>query len=149
MQAWSARFPGLEVCPLSGTEIRALADNQPDAPSISDQDGPINHRSFTYVPRVPDPTVGLPQSQSRRGAHAPVSSAALLRCQRCGGMRSRTYHWRHYHDPIAYPTIGVCSRRRTGCANAKMLKEQSTVDSGTMERSIAELPGWGHVLDPM
>lgn len=36
-----------------------------------------------------------------------------LRCQRCGGMRSRTYHWRHYHGPIAYPAIGVCSRRRT------------------------------------
>ncbi|OJJ52133.1 hypothetical protein ASPSYDRAFT_52341 [Aspergillus sydowii CBS 593.65] len=101
--------------------------------------------------RVPDSRVGLPQSQSRRGANAPVSSAAPsggLRCQLCGDMRSQTYHWRHYHDPIAYPAIGVCSRCRTGCANAKMLKEQSTVDSGTMERSIAELPGWGRALDP-
>ncbi|KAL4915354.1 hypothetical protein BDW62DRAFT_212720 [Aspergillus aurantiobrunneus] len=106
--------------------------------------------SFTYVSRVPESRVGLPQSQSRRGANAPVSSAApsgRLWCQLCGGMRSRTYHWRHYHDPIAYPTIGVCSRRRTGCADAKMLKERSTVDSA-MERSIAELPGWEYVLDP-
>ena len=151
MQTWSARFPGLEVCPVSGTEIRALADNQPDVPSVPDPDGWINHRSATHVSQVPDSRVGLSQSQSRRGAKAPVSSAApcgRLRCQRCGGMRSRTYHCRHYHDPIAYPAIGVCSRRRTGCANAKMLKERSTVDSGTMECSIAELPGWGHVLDP-
>ena len=128
------------------TEFRALADNQPDVPSVPDQDGPIHHRSVTYVSRVPDSRVGLPQSQSRRGANAPVSSAVPsgpLRCQRCGGMRSRTYHCRHYHDPIAYPAIGVCSRRRTGCANTKMLKERSTLD-----RPIAELPGWGHVLDP-
>ncbi|KAL2801575.1 hypothetical protein BJX63DRAFT_438689 [Aspergillus granulosus] len=43
VQAWSARFPGLE----------------PDVPSVSDQDGPINHRRVTYVPRVPDSKVGL------------------------------------------------------------------------------------------
>ncbi|OJJ52288.1 hypothetical protein ASPSYDRAFT_52204, partial [Aspergillus sydowii CBS 593.65] len=119
--------------------------------SVPDPDGGINNRSVTYVSRVPDSRVGLPQSQSHRGANAPVSSAApsgWLRCQRCGGMRSRTYHCRHYHDSIAYPAIGVCSRRRTGCANAKMPGERSTVDSGTMERSIAELPGWGHALDP-
>jgi hypothetical protein len=152
MQAWGARFPGLEVCPLSGTEIRALADNQPDVPSVPsvpDQDGCIKPQSVTYVSRVPDSRVGLPQSQFRRGAHAPGSSAALsgrLWCQRCGGMCWRTYHCRHYRDPIAYPAIG--SRRRTGCANAKMLKERSTVGSGTMERSIAELPGWGRALDP-
>ena len=150
-QAWSARFPGREVCLLSGTVTRVLADNQADVPSAPDPDGGINHQSITYVSRVPDSRVGLPQSQSHRGANAPVSSAApsgWLRCQRCGGMRSRTYHCRHYHDPIAYPAIGVCSRRRTGCANTKRLKEWSTMDSGTMDRSIAELPGWGRALDP-
>lgn len=150
IQAWSPRFPGLEVYPLSGTEIRALADNQPDVPSMPDPDGSINHRGVAYASRVPDSRVGLPQSQPRRGAKAPVSSAApsgRLRCQHCGGRRSRAYHYRHYHDPIAYPAIGVCSRRRTGC-DTKMLKEQSTVESGTMECSIVELPGWGHVLDP-
>ncbi|OJJ51994.1 hypothetical protein ASPSYDRAFT_724134 [Aspergillus sydowii CBS 593.65] len=118
---------------------------------VPEPDGGINHRSVTYASRVPDSRVGLPQSRFHRGANAPVSLAApsgRLRCQRCGGMRSRTYHWRQYHDPIAYPAIGVCSRRRTGCANAKMLQERSTVDSGTMECSIAELPGWGNVLDP-
>lgn len=137
--------------PAFWNRIKALADNQPDVPSVPDPGGCINHGSVTYVSRVTDSRVGLPQSQSRRGAKAPVSSAApsgRLRCHRCGGMRSRTYHWRHYHDPIAYPAIGVCSRRRTGCANAKMLKERSTVDSGTMECLIAELPGWGHVLGP-
>ncbi|KAL2838683.1 hypothetical protein BJX68DRAFT_259157 [Aspergillus pseudodeflectus] len=120
--------------------------------SVPDQDGPINHRRVTYVPRVPDSGVGLAaQSRCRRGANAPVPLAApsgRLRCQRCGGTRSRTYHCRHYRDPIAYPAIGVCARRRTGCANMKMSKEQSTVDGGTMDRSITELPGWGHALDP-
>jgi hypothetical protein len=150
VQAWSAGFPGLEVCPLSGTKFAALADSQPDMPSVPDQDGPINHRRVTYVPRVPDSRVGLAQSRRRRGADVPVSSAApsgRLRCQRCGGVRSRTYHCRHFRDPVAYPAIGVCSRRRTGCAN-RMLKERSTVDGGTMYRSTAELPGWGHALDP-
>ncbi|KAL2783621.1 hypothetical protein BJX66DRAFT_120097 [Aspergillus keveii] len=121
------------------------------ASSVPDQDGPINHQRVTYMPRVPDSRVGLPQSQSRGGANARVSSAAQsgrLRCQRCGGMRSRTYHYQHFRDPIAYPAIGVCSRCRTGCANTKMLEERSTMDGGTMDRSIAELPGRGHALDP-
>jgi hypothetical protein len=115
----------------------ALAGSQPDVPSVPDQDGPINHRRVTSVPRVPD-------SRSRGVANARVSSAApsgRLRCQRCCGTRSRTYHCRHCRDPIAYPAIGVCSRRRTGCANAKILKQRSTVDGDTMDRSIAELPG--------
>jgi hypothetical protein len=145
VQAWSARSPGREVCPLSGTELRGLADSQPDVPSVPDQEGPINHRRVASVPRVPDSRVGLAQSRSRRGASAPVSSVApsgRLRCQRCGGTRSRTYHCRHFRDPIASPAIGVCSRRRTGCASTKM-KERSTVDGDTMDRSIAELPGWG------
>jgi hypothetical protein len=151
VQTWNARSPGLEVCPLSGTEIRAFADNQSDVPSVPDQDGAINHRSVTYVSRAPDFRVGSSQPLSRRRTKEAVSSAApsdRLRCQRCGGRRSRSYHCRHYRDPIAYPAIGVCSRRRTGCAPTKILKEQSTVDKGTMEHSIAELPGWEHALDP-
>ncbi|KAL2840005.1 hypothetical protein BJX68DRAFT_258670 [Aspergillus pseudodeflectus] len=121
------------------------------ASSVPKQDGPINNRRVTYVPRVPDSRVGLAQSRCRRGANVPVPSAApsgRLRCKRCGGTRSRTYHCRHSRDPIAYPAIGVCSRRRTGCANTKMLKQPSTVDGGTTDRSIAELPGWGHALGP-
>ena len=146
MQTWSARFPGLEVCPISGTEIRALADDQPDVPSVPVEDGSINHRSVPYGSRVRDCRVGSSQARSRRCANAPVSSAApsdRLRCQCCGGTRSRTYHCHHYHEPRAYPAIGVCSRRRRGCADAKMLKERSPMD-----RSNAELPGWGHALDP-
>ncbi|KAL2825827.1 hypothetical protein BDW59DRAFT_172192 [Aspergillus cavernicola] len=118
---------------------------------VPDQDGPINHQRVTYVPRVPDSRVGLAQSRRCRGANVAVSSAALsgwLRCQHCGGTRSRTYHCRHFRDPIVYPAIGVCSRCRTGCANTKMLKEQSTVDGGSMDCSIADLPGWGHALGP-
>ena len=146
MQTWSARFPGLEVCPISGTKIRALADNQPDVPSVPVEDGSINYRSVIYGSRVPNYRVSSSQPLSCRCANAPVSSAApsyRLRCQRCGGTRSRTYHCLHYHDPKAYPAIEVCSRRRTGCADTKMLKERSTMD-----RSIAELPGWGDALDP-
>jgi hypothetical protein len=152
VQAWSARFPGLELFPLPGTEFRALADSHPDVPSVPDQDGPINHRRVTYVPRVPDSSVGLAaHSRWRRGANAPVPSAApsgRLRCQHRGGTRSRTYHCRHYRDPIAYPVIGVCSRHWTGCANMKMSKEQSTMDGGTMDHLIVESPGWVHALDP-
>jgi hypothetical protein len=97
--------------PTFWTEFRALADRPPDVPSVPDQDGPINHRRVTYVSRVPDSRVGLAQCRSRGGANAPVSSAApsgRLRCQRCSGLRSRTYHCRHYRDPMAYPAIGVC-----------------------------------------
>jgi hypothetical protein len=35
----------------------ALAGSQPDVPSVPDQDGPINHRRVTPVPRVPDSRV--------------------------------------------------------------------------------------------
>jgi hypothetical protein len=146
MQAWSGRFPSLEVCPLSGTEYRALANNQHGVPSVPDQDGPIIHRSVTYVLRVPDSSVGLAQSQFRRGADALVLLAApsgWLRCQCCGGMRSQTYHCRHFRDPRAYPAIGVCSRRWMGCTDMKTLKERSTVDSGTMDCSIAEITRLG------
>ncbi|CEL11396.1 hypothetical protein ASPCAL14498 [Aspergillus calidoustus] len=59
VQAWSTCFSGLEVCPLSGTEYRALADNQRGVPSVPDQEVPIIHRSVTYVSRVPDSRVGL------------------------------------------------------------------------------------------
>ncbi|GKZ98233.1 hypothetical protein AnigIFM59636_002466 [Aspergillus niger] len=131
--------------------LRKLGVHVSQASSVPVQDGPINHRRATYVSQVPDSRAGSSPPLSRGGANAPVLSAAAsgrLRCQRCGGTRSRTYHWRHYHDPVAYPAIGVCSRRRTGCAHMKTQKEQSTVDKGTMGRSIAELPAEGNALDP-
>ncbi|RDW68747.1 uncharacterized protein DSM5745_08507 [Aspergillus mulundensis] len=46
-------------------------------------------------------------------------AVAQLRCIRCGGLRSREYHYLHFDDPIAYPSIGICSRRKTRCARAK------------------------------
>ncbi|KAL4937839.1 hypothetical protein BDV06DRAFT_226584 [Aspergillus oleicola] len=42
-----------------------------------------------------------------------------LRCIRCGGVRSRDYHYRHFDDPVKYPSVGICSRERTRCARAK------------------------------
>jgi hypothetical protein len=42
-----------------------------------------------------------------------------LRCIRCGGLRSREYHYRHFNDPVKYPSVGICSRQRTRCARAK------------------------------
>ncbi|KAL4736903.1 hypothetical protein BDV11DRAFT_207236 [Aspergillus similis] len=44
---------------------------------------------------------------------------AQLRCIRCGGLRSRDYHYRHFDDPVKYPSVGICSRQRTRCARAK------------------------------
>ncbi|KAL4971798.1 hypothetical protein BDW66DRAFT_163419 [Aspergillus desertorum] len=46
-------------------------------------------------------------------------AAAQLRCIRCGGLRSRDYHYRHFDDPVRYPSVGICSRQRTRCARAK------------------------------
>ncbi|KAL4783579.1 hypothetical protein BJX76DRAFT_357844 [Aspergillus varians] len=41
-----------------------------------------------------------------------------LRCIRCGRLRSREYHYRHFEDPVKYPSIGICHRERTRCARA-------------------------------
>ncbi|KAL6236538.1 hypothetical protein BDW75DRAFT_250077 [Aspergillus navahoensis] len=46
-------------------------------------------------------------------------AVAQLRCIRCGGLRSREYHYRHFDDPVKYPSVGICSRQRTRCARAK------------------------------
>ncbi|KAL4812415.1 hypothetical protein BDW67DRAFT_193657 [Aspergillus spinulosporus] len=46
-------------------------------------------------------------------------AVAQLRCIRCGGLRSREYHYRHFDDPVKYPSVGICSRERTRCARAK------------------------------
>ncbi|KAL5042416.1 hypothetical protein BDW71DRAFT_217015 [Aspergillus fruticulosus] len=46
-------------------------------------------------------------------------AVAQLRCIRCGGLRSREYHYRHFDDPVRYPSVGICSRQRTRCARAK------------------------------
>lgn len=42
-----------------------------------------------------------------------------LRCERCHGLRSAFYHNKHSRDPVAFPRVGICSRRRTNCAAAK------------------------------
>lgn len=54
--------------------------------------------------------------------YAPINQSDegnLLRCKRCHGSRSYSYHRNHHRDSINYPSTGICSRRRTGCAAAK------------------------------
>ncbi|KAE8410134.1 hypothetical protein BDV36DRAFT_303066 [Aspergillus pseudocaelatus] len=46
-------------------------------------------------------------------------TAGPLRCERCNGRRSSAYNYDHYRDPVAHPSIGICSRWWTGCAAAK------------------------------
>jgi ribonuclease HI len=56
------------------------------------------------------PTVS---AQERRRTAIPASensnSVMQLRCLRCQGRRSRAYHRRHSHDPVANPPVGICS----------------------------------------
>ncbi|KAL4879653.1 hypothetical protein BJY04DRAFT_219992 [Aspergillus karnatakaensis] len=52
--------------------------------------------------------------------HRPEITPQLhLRCARCNGYRSRGYHQRHFQDPAMYPSIGICSRAKTGCLGFK------------------------------
>jgi hypothetical protein len=43
----------------------------------------------------------------------------VLRCQRCHGRRSSSYHRGYREDPANNPPIGICSRKNTKCAAAK------------------------------
>ncbi|CRL30222.1 unnamed protein product [Penicillium camemberti] len=43
----------------------------------------------------------------------------VLRCQRCRGRRSSSYHRGYREDLATHPPIGICSRRNTKCAAAK------------------------------
>lgn len=86
----------------------------------------INDRPVSCNP--PLPIHGIPEH------HSPAQSGIChryLRCQLCNGLRSTAYHQMHALDPIGYPSVGICSRRRTGCLG--MTKE--------VIRSIHELPG--------
>jgi hypothetical protein len=49
-----------------------------------------------------------------------------LQCERCHGHRSPSYHIKHYKDPVAFPRVGVCSRRRTNCAVAKSASSRAS-----------------------
>lgn len=51
-------------------------------------------------------------------SHSAVTQPAMLelRCERCHGHRSVSYHNKHIKDPKAFPRAGICSRRRTNCA---------------------------------
>ena len=58
-----------------------------------------------------------------------------LRCELCNGRRSPAYHSRYYSDPVTYPSVGICSRRRTRCAAAK-----TTMQTNDRRQLIHELP---------
>lgn len=60
-----------------------------------------------------------PTDVSVRGNGLEESNRKYLRCERCRGQRSPSYHSKHEQDPRKYPSIGTCSRRRTGCITAK------------------------------
>jgi hypothetical protein len=59
----------------------------------------------------------------------------VLRCTRCGGRRSLSYHSRHMKDPYLHPALGICSRRRTQCAVA-----QRNTRSICRIRTLHEMP---------
>ena len=63
---------------------------------------------------------------------------APLRCKRCHGSRSSSYHHRHAQDPVANPPVGICSRHWTGCAAAKLTIQLDVDRPGTS--GIHELP---------
>jgi hypothetical protein len=59
------------------------------------------------------PTLSTSQNY---GPYKPeVPPIESLRCKICHGRRSVLYHRKHSSDPIRFPSIGVCSRRRTKC----------------------------------
>lgn len=63
-----------------------------------------------------------------------------LRCERCRCRRSPAYHYRHWQDPGRNPAMGICSRRRTGCASAKEI-----IQRGGRIQKLAELPDSGSI----
>lgn len=66
-----------------------------------------------------------------------------LRCIRCGGVRSRDYHYRHFDDPEKYPSVGICSRERTRCVWAKsnpepeLMKMADKAVTGTRSATVS------------
>ncbi|KAL3459005.1 hypothetical protein BJX64DRAFT_265578 [Aspergillus heterothallicus] len=58
-------------------------------------------------------------------AAAAAAGPPCLRCIRCGGYRSRTYHYLHFDDPMSYPERGICSRERTNCARVKAREQMA------------------------
>ena len=74
-----------------------------------------------------DPPANFSSSQKHHPSSTSDKFARNLRCMRCNGLRSQAYHRRHYEDPTANPSVGICSRRRTLCAAAKARARFSTV----------------------
>lgn len=66
-----------------------------------------------------------------------------LRCIRCGGVRSRDYHYRHFDDPAKYPSVGICSRERTRCAWAKSNPEPELLKMADTRAVVQAGPGTG------
>ena len=64
-----------------------------------------------------------------------------LRCIRCGGVRSRDYHYRHFDDPTKFPSVGICSRERTRCAWAKSNPEPELMKMADTKAVITAVPG--------
>ena len=54
-----------------------------------------------------------------RPSRSAPPKVADLQCERCHGPRSISYHYGHSRDPVAFPAVGICSRRKTKCAAVK------------------------------
>lgn len=74
-----------------------------------------DNQSTTYE-KHSSVTPGAACSDSSRST---LSEVADLQCERCHGRRSISYHREHSRDPVAFPAVGICSRRKTRCAAAK------------------------------
>jgi hypothetical protein len=61
-------------------------------------------------------------------------TTGVLRCIRCHRRRSKDYHWKHWHNPVLNPASGICSRKRTKCAE---IRAQTYADNRTV---VYELP---------
>ncbi|KAF9890710.1 hypothetical protein FE257_005576 [Aspergillus nanangensis] len=61
-----------------------------------------------------------------------------LKCERCEGHRSPSYHRKHREDAVQHPAHGICARRRTGCARARQAPQRGPSLQPTVEITASE-----------
>ena len=113
--------------------------------SVEDQ-GDLDDAKIGYFVTV---GVGFPhtratvENSSLMRGDTQKAAVKNLRCDRCHGRRSTSYHCRHREAPVQSPAHGICSRRRTGCAGARKALQQ-----GPWLQSTVDLPAGGRVKEP-
>lgn len=78
-----------------------------------------SRRKDTYSSSVREPRRKEIAAESDADLSPILATSGDLRCTRCHGRRSLSYHRRHLRDPGLFPAVGICTRRRTECAAAK------------------------------